>query len=167
MSDISTSRTLAFVNMPKPPPIPGRRPLGGPGAKLPGLPRIGGQAPSLPGVVGPSTPSSSGSGSLKRPPWIPVVIAAVLLCLEFWLVSKERNLTQIHLVGALLGMFGSVALLGWFRQSLNLRRSTSSFSEWSGPFESTRYMSVLVFASWALGAIHLYISVYEILRPGG
>jgi hypothetical protein len=64
-------------------------------------------------------------------------------------------------------MFGSVALLGWFRQSLNLRRSSNSFSDWAGPFESTKYVSALVLASWVLGVIHLYVSVYEILRPGG
>jgi hypothetical protein len=71
------------------------------------------------------------------------------------------------LIGALLGMFGSVALLGWFRQALNLRRSSNSFSDWAGPFESTKYVSVLVLASWILGVVHLYISVYELLRPGG
>jgi len=98
---------------------------------------------------------------------VPVLVSAVLLGVEFWLVLKDRNQTGIHLVGALLGMFGSVALLGWFRQSLNLRRSSNSFSDWAGPFESTKYVSVLVLASWVLGVIHLYVSVYEMLRPGG
>ena len=152
------------MNKPAPPPIPGRRPLGGPGAQSSGPPIIGGQGP-----VRPVTPTSGSKGgsSLSRPPLVPVLASAVLLGVEFWLVLKDRNQTGIHLVGALLGMFGSVALLGWFRQSLNLRRSSNSFSDWAGPFESTRYVSVLVLASWVLGVIHLYVSVYEMLRPGG
>jgi hypothetical protein len=96
-----------------------------------------------------------------------VILSVALLAIEFWLVFKDRNQTGTHLIGALLGMFGSVALLGWFRQALNLRRSSNSFSDWAGPFESTKYVSVLVLASWILGVVHLYISVYELLRPGG
>lgn len=152
------------MNKPAPPPIPGRRPLGGPGAKSAGPPTIGGQGPVRP--VAP-TSGSKGRSSLSRPPLVPVLVSVVLLGIEIWLVLKDRNQTGVHLVGSLLGMFGSVALLGWFRQSLNLRRSSNSFSDWAGPFESTKYVSVLVLASWVLGVIHLYVSVYEILRPGG
>jgi len=153
------------VSKPAPPPIPGRRPLGGPGSKNSGPPKIGGQSAG-PATVGSSSKSKGGSG-LSRPPLIPVLITLLLIALEFWLVLKNRNQTGIHLFGSLLGMFGSVTLLGWFRQSLNLRRSSNSFSEWSGPFESTRYMSIFVAASWVLGGMHLYVAVYELLRPGG
>ena len=150
------------MNKPVPPPIPGRRPLGGPGSKTAAPPRIGGQS-----SLAPVGPSPKGGSSLSRPPIFPVILSVALLAIEFWLVLKDRNQTATHLIGALLGMFGSVALLGWFRQALNLRRSSNSFSDWAGPFESTKYVSVLVLASWILGVVHLYVSVYELLRPGG
>ena len=150
------------MNKPIPPPIPGRRPLGGPRSKSVAPPRIGGQ-----GSLAPVGPSPRGGSSLSRPPLVPVILSVALLAIEFWLVFKDRNQTGIHLMGALLGMFGSVALLGWFRQALNLRRSSNSFSDWAGPFESTKYVSVFVLASWVLGVVHLYVSVYELLRPGG
>lgn len=107
------------------------------------------------------------SGPLKRgrPPLIPIACALALVFLEVWFVLMERNRANMHLLAAIIGLFGSVVLLGWFRQSLNLSRSTSSFSEWSGPFESTRYLSSFVLASWILGVINLYFSVYEKLRP--
>lgn len=152
------------MNKPVPPPIPGRRPLGGPGSSSAGPPIIGGQGPAKP--VTPASGSKGGS-SLSRPPLVPVLVTVVLLGIEIWLVLKDRNQTGVHLVGSFLGMFGSVGLLGWFRQSLNLRRSSNSFSDWAGPFESTKYVSALVLASWVLGVVHLYVSVYELLRPGG
>ena len=153
------------MNKPAPPPIPGRRPLGGPGAKSSGPPTIGGQG-SLSKGVGSSSVSNKG-GKLNRPPLIPVLASLVLLGVGVWLITKDRSQVGVHLVGSMFGMFGSVVVLGWFRQSLNLRLSSNSFSEWAGPFESTRYMSVLVAASWLLGVTHLYFSVYELLRPGG
>jgi hypothetical protein len=154
------------VGKPVPPPIPGRRSLGGPGTKAIGPPKIGGQNPGPPGSK-PITSSRGERVGLGRPPLVPVVATCILLSLELWLVSKNRSQVGIHVFGSLLGMFGSVVLLGWFRQSLNLRRSSNSFSDWSGPFESTRYMSILVAGSWVLGVMHLYFSVYELLRPGG
>ena len=147
------------MNKPAPPPIPGRRPLGGPGTSSLGPPPIGGMP-----AVGASKPASRNS-KLSRPPLFSFVLILALLGIEFWLVQKDRNQTGVHLVGSLLGMFGSIVLLGWFRQSLNLRRSSNSFSDWAGPFESSKYVSFLVFASWVLGIMHLYISIYEILRP--
>ena len=152
------------MNKPAPPPISGRRPGGGLGAKSAGPPSIGGQG-SLAKGVGSSSVSNKG-GKLNRPPLIPVLASLVLLGVGIWLLTKDRSQIGIHLVGSLFGMFGSVVLLGWFRQSLNLRLSSNSFSEWAGPFESTRYISVFVAASWVLGVIHLYFSVYELLRPG-
>jgi hypothetical protein len=153
------------VNKPVPPPISGRKPFVGAGAKAAGLPTLGRQAPAPKGTR--SSSGSNFSGKLNRPPLAPVFASLVLLGIGVWLITKDRNQIGVHLVGSLLGMFGSVVVLGWFRQSLNLRLSSNSFSEWAGPFESTKYMSVSVAASWVLGVIHLYFSVYEILRPGG
>ena len=147
------------MNKPAPPPIPGRRPLGGPGASSSGPPPIGGMPP-----IG-ANRQPTGNSKLSRPPILPVILLLLLFGIEFWLVLKDRDQTGFHLIGSLLGMFGSVAFLGWFRQALNLRRSSNSFSDWAGPFESAKYVSILVLASWVLGVMHLYVSIYEILRP--
>jgi len=153
------------VGKPVSPPVPGRRHLSGPGTKTSGTTKTGGLNAGPPGYKLPT--SSLGGGRPGRPPVVPVIAAFLLLALELWLVYKDRSQVGIHIFGSLLGMFGSVLILGWFRQSLNLRRSSNSFSDWSGPFESTRYMSILVAASWLLGVMHVYFSVYELLRPGG
>jgi protein-S-isoprenylcysteine O-methyltransferase Ste14 len=120
-------------------------------------------------VSGPNAPkmsfSAKSSTRRSRPPKKPIVVAALLFVLEVWFVFVDRDRVNLHILASILGLFGSVAVLGWFRQSLNLLRSTGSFSDWSGPFESTRYLSFLVFSSWLLGVINLYVSVYEKLRP--
>ena len=126
--------------------------------------------PPIPGRSKKTPPPPGGSIKSEllkrgRPPLIPILCAVALVFLEVWFVLLKRDSANMHLLAAIIGLFGSVVLLGWFRQSLNLRRSTSSFSEWSGPFESTRYLSLFVIASWILGVINLYFSVYEKLRP--
>lgn len=114
----------------------------------------------------PGAPKKSRSSVKRgRPPLIPILCAIALVFLEVWFVLMDHSRENMHLLAAIIGLFGSVVLLGWFRQSLNLSRSTSSFSEWSGPIESTRYLSSFVLASWILGVINLYFSVYEKLRP--
>ena len=128
------------------------------------------EPPPVPGRSKKTPPPPGGSIKSEllkrgRPPLIPILCAGALVFLEVWFVLLKRNSANMHLLAAIIGLFGSVVLLGWFRQSLNLRRSTSSFSEWSGPFESTRYLSLFVIASWILGVINLYFSVYEKLRP--
>ena len=128
------------------------------------------EPPPVPGRSKKTPPPPGGSIKSEllkrgRPPLIPILCAVALVFLEVWFVLLKRNSANMHLLAAIIGLFGSVVLLGWFRQSLNLRRSTSSFSDWSGPFESTTYLSLFVIASWILGVINLYFSVYEKLRP--
>ena len=119
--------------------------------------------------TGPSSPNLSvnvrSSTKRNRPPKKPIVVAAFLFVLEVWFVLIDRDRVNLHVLASILGLFGSVAVLGWFRQALNLRRSNGSFSDWSGPFEATKYLSFLVVSSWVLGVINLYVSVYEKLRP--
>ncbi len=119
--------------------------------------------------TGPGAPKLSvgarSSTKRSRPPIKPVLVALLLFLLEVWFVLVDRERVNLHILASIIGLFGSVAVLGWFRQATNLLRSTGTFSDWSGPFESTKYLSFLVVSSWVLGVINLYVSVYEKLRP--
>ena len=89
----------------------------------------------------------------------------LVIALIYYTFGVSRDNTPAHFVASLFGMFGSIAILGWFRQELNVRRSTGSFSEWPGPWESTKYMWLLVTLAWLGGALNLYFAVYELARP--
>jgi len=105
-------------------------------------------------------------GRLSRPPVTPVVLCGTILVVATVVLFLARGEDSgQHLVAAVLGMFGTVLVLGWFRQSLNIKRSGGSFSDWSGPWEATRYMWLLVLAGWIIGASNLYLAVYEYVRP--
>ena len=143
------------------PPVP-KRPTP-PRLKPPGLP----VPPGGPTQLRPENPQRRPNRKLSRPPWIPILIVVALVGLEVWLLTKGRSEVTLHLVASLVGMFGSVVLLGWFRQDLNIRQSTNFFSDWRGPFEATRYMSVLTATTWLISSINLYFSVYEACREDG
>lgn len=147
-----------------PPPLPPRPP--GP-PRRPGVP--GSAGPSGPGGRGPRvsppvTPTSS--GGVKRPPLVHFAVALVLVMVELWLMVQSSKVdVGSHFAGAALGMFVSVVVLGTFRLALNRRRASGAFSEWGGPIESTKFMWILVLTSWGLGTWHLWLAMYEILRP--
>lgn len=104
--------------------------------------------------------------SVSRPPWAPLALVGVAAAVEVWfLLETGRREIGSHLVAALLGMFASILILGWFRSVLNVRRSSRKFSEWSGPIESKTMMWILVAIAWGTGIVHLWIAMYEILRP--
>lgn len=150
------------MNKPLPPvpPLPGRAPVPPGVPKLPGNPA----QPGLPGGSSISGPSSS--KQLRRPPIAHFLVGACLLVIEAWLMIRSSKVDSgAHLLGALLGMFVSIILLGIFRQSLNSRRASGSFSEWAGPIESTKAMWIIILVSWGLGTWHLWLAMYEILRP--
>jgi hypothetical protein len=138
-----------------PPPPP-------PGAKSqfskPGIQPIGagGKSPQ---------PNFGKSSVVQRPPLLPFAVIVLLLLIEIGLMQISKLEIGPHLSGATLGMFASVIVLGWFRQALNNRRSTGSFSEWGGPLESTKAMWTLVVTSWLVGTWHLFVAMYELLRP--
>lgn len=141
-----------------PPPLPPRRP-GAPGPSS--LPVPGGRGPR---VSPPPRPTSS--GGIKRPPLLHFVGALAVVVAELWLMARSTKVdVAAHFLGAALGMFVSVAVLGTFRLSLNRRRASGAFSEWGGPVESTKFMWIVVLASWGLGTWHLWLAMYEILRP--
>lgn len=148
------------MNRPLPPRPPGppRRP-GSPGPSGPPVP--GGRGPR---VSPPSTPASS--GGTKRPPLIHFGGVLALVLVELWLMARSTKVdVGAHFLGAALGMFVSVVVLGMFRLSLNRRRASGAFSEWGGPVESSKFMWTLVLASWGIGTWHLWLAMYEILRP--
>ena len=137
---------------PGPPPPPGRqsRPVGAGSAVRPAAP----------------VTQASKSLGLARPPWVPFALCGALVAmLAFSTFGVSRDNTPLHFVASLLGMFGSITILGWFRQELNVRRSSGSFSEWSGPWESTKYMWLIVTLAWLGGAMNMYFAVYELARP--
>jgi hypothetical protein len=95
-----------------------------------------------------------------------VIIGLVMLILLVIVtLGVSRDSVTLHLFASIVGLFGSVSLLGWFRQTLNIRKSTGSFSEWLGRWESTRYMWLLVTLAWLGGAANVYFAVYELVRP--
>lgn len=115
---------------------------------------------------GSSVASVRKSIELARPPWVPFALCGVLFVAGFISTfGVSRNNTTVHSFAAVFGMFGSIVILGWFRQELNVRRSTGSFSEWPGPWESTKYMWLLVTFVWLSGALNVYFAVYELARP--
>jgi len=136
-----------------PPPPPPRPPLGG----------------TAPSPIGPgekrSKSSYARSAKIQRPPLLPFGVIVLLTFIEIGLMQVSKLEIGPHLTGAILGMFASIVVLGWFRQALNNRRSTGSFSEWGGPLESTQVMWVFVVISWLVGTWHLFVALYELLRP--
>lgn len=142
-----------------------------PPRKPPGVPRPSTaiRRPASTGSVPKPIPSVGKPGlssDLARPPWVPILIcSAIIGIVVFVTLSVDREAISTHLAAAALGMFGSVVVLGWFRHSLNVKRSTGSFSEWPGPWESTRYMWLLVTLAWLGGAANVYFAVYELVRP--
>jgi len=139
---------------PRKPPLP-PRPIGGSGL----LPKV------QPQRTGGGNAGSS-KRQLARPPLAPAIIClTILLMLVYATFGVSRDAVNLHLFASMVGLFGSVSLLGWFRQSLNIRRSTGAFSEWPGRWESTRYMWLLVTLAWLGGAVNVYFTVYELVRP--
>lgn len=139
--------------LPPPPPPVKKTPVSKPGIQ-----------PTGPGEKGPK-PSFGKRSKIQRPPLLPFAVIVLLLLLEISLMQISKLEIGPHLSGAALGMFASVVVLGWFRQALNNRRSTGSFSEWGGPLESTQVMWIMVVTSWLVGTWHLFVAIYELLRP--
>lgn len=101
---------------------------------------------------------------IMRPPVVPAVILtsiAVFGGVEF--VYASRDASVLHLVAAVIGMFGSVLAFGWFRLVVNSRSSSGSFSDW-GFVSSSTMIRILLAMAWVLGAMNLFLVVYEFAR---
>ena len=110
--------------------------------------------------------SSGGSGRTQQgPPVAPIATCAAILVSQFVGLSANRSHTYLHLFLSLIGMFGSVVALGWFRHGLNNNRSSGRFGDWGGPIQSTGLIWVLVISSWLSGVVNVFFAVYELVRP--
>lgn len=101
---------------------------------------------------------------MLRPPFAPaLVLGAIVLSGLFALATESRDSNLVHFAAALLGMFGSVMVFGWFRIVVNSRSSSGSFSDW-GFVSSAATVRGLLMLAWGLGSVNLFQVVYEFAR---
>lgn len=99
-----------------------------------------------------------------RPPLAPaVVLIGLAMVGALSLVQVSRDASAVHLTAALVGIFGSVIVFGWFRLVVNSRSSSGNFSDW-GFISSSQAIRILLLASWVLGVANLFLFVYEWAR---
>lgn len=124
-------------------------------------PRPAGRPPTRP----PHSPAiSPARRKVLRPPLAPVLLLVFVLCFTgLTLVMARRDTSSMHLAAALLGMFGSVLVFGWFRLVFNTRSSGGNFSDWGVVGASTSAVIILIL-SWVLGTANLYLVVFEWAR---
>lgn len=124
-------------------------------------PRIDGGSPTRPT----NRPSLSPSRrKVLRPPVAPVTVLVFVLCFTgLTLVTAGRDTSKAHLVAALLGMFGSVLVFGWFRLVFNTRSSGGNFSDW-GVVSASTTAGIILILSWVFGTANLYLVVFEWAR---
>jgi len=129
--------------------------------------------PSTPGRgAGPNSPSKTANSpsvasrfaNSSRPPSVVVLLAVlntlVTVGLVFLVGIKEVD--PLHFVGTALGMFVSVAILGWFRQRIALSRSDGRFLDWR--VSSSRVMTSVTTLAWITGVVNLFVICYELSR---
>lgn len=102
------------------------------------------------------------SMSSNHPPYLIVVAMAVnaLVCLLLFLLFSDSLMGEV--LAVVFGMFGSVILLGVFRQQINLVRADGKFLDWR--FSSNSVAAVLTLAAWLAGVGSLFLFCYEISR---
>ena len=100
----------------------------------------------------------------SRPPKVVVALAAVnaLVALVLLGVAGIAKADLRHYLGTTLGMFVSIALIGWFRQRLALSRSDGRFLDWR--ISSSRLMTCVTVFAWITGAANLFVICYELSR---
>lgn len=111
---------------------------------------------------GSSSRSSSSASSSNRPPAL-VVIAMVmnaLFSLGLLLSFSDSSIGDV--LGVVFGMFGSVILLGVFRQQINLVRADGKFMDWR--VSSNSVATGVTVVAWLAGAGTLFLLCYEISR---
>ncbi len=102
------------------------------------------------------------STTSNRPPLFVVIAMAfnAIFCLVLVLGFSDSMIGEV--LGVVLGMFGSVILLGVFRQQINLGRADGKFMDWR--FSSNSVATVLTLAAWLAGVGCLFLFCYEISR---
>jgi len=111
-----------------------------------------------------SVPAGSRFSKSSRPPAVVVILAVVNAMATVLLIALAgiQKADPSHVVGAALGMFISVALLGLFRQRLALSRSDGRFLDWR--MSSSRVMASVTTFAWIAGAANLFVICYELSR---
>ena len=99
--------------------------------------------------------------SSNHPPFLVVIAMAVNALLSLGLLLSFSD-SKIGALGVAFGMFGSVILLGVFRQKINLVRADGKFMDWR--FSSNSVATVLTLAAWLTGVGSLFLLCYEISR---
>ena len=109
-----------------------------------------------------SRSNSSTSTSSNRPPHIVVIAMAVNALFSFGLLLIFSDSVIGSVLGVVFGMFGSVTLLGIFRQQINLARADGKFMDWR--ISSNSVATVMAIAAWLAGAGSLFLLCYEFSR---
>jgi len=119
---------------------------------------------TTPGGAAASVSSVSRFGTSSRPPRVVVTVAAVnaLVAVVLFSVAGTEKADLRHYLGTTLGMFVSIALIGWFRQRLALSRSDGRFLDWR--ISSSRLMTCVTVLAWIAGAANLFVICYELSR---
>lgn len=100
----------------------------------------------------------------SRPPRSVAALAALnaSVTVLLFVVAGTEKVDLRHYVGAAMGMFVSVVLMGWFRQRLALCRSDGRFLDWR--FSSSRVMTSVTTFTWLVGIANLFVICYELSR---
>lgn len=102
--------------------------------------------------------------SSSRPPQVVVALAAanMLATVALIALAGTEKADLRHYFGTTLGMFVSVALIGWFRQRLAISKSDGRFLDWR--VSSSRVMTSVTTFAWIAGAANLFVICYELSR---
>lgn len=119
---------------------------------------------NTPGGVSNPVSASSRFDSSSRPPRAVVGVAVVntLAALVLIALAGTEKADLRHYFGTALGMFVSVALIGWFRQRLAISKSDGRFLDWR--VSSSRVMTSVTTFAWIAGAANLFVICYELSR---
>jgi uncharacterized protein YPO0396 len=91
-----------------------------------------------------------------------VAIVNALAALVLIALAGTEKADLRHYFGTALGMFFSVALIGWFRQRLAISKSDGRFLDWR--VSSSRVMTSVTTVAWIAGAANLFVICYELSR---
>jgi len=92
--------------------------------------------------------------------WFPVGSGAVVMVI---LVATFVGGTTANVVAAILGLFGSIVVLGVARAVERERAADGSYTEWNG-IGAARLVTLLTMTSWFLGMANVFFVAKEITR---
>jgi len=140
-----------------PPNRPGASSLGGLG-RQPSRPS------GAPAALNTKSATPSSSQKSGRPPKLLMAILFLNSLIPFVILVMFGFANDVveHIVGVVFGMFVSMILLGFYRQSLNTRRGDGRFTDWR--FSATTLSTLFTVTAWVLGAVNLFVVCLEYSR---